>query len=355
MCRVAGAFHCDLGDGIVDEAEIAGSQFTFSRADILLKPMQLRGSGDRSDPRFLSQQPRKRELRRGGLLPCCDLPKYIDQRLVGLPGLRRKTRHNVAEIGAVERRFLGDSARKEALAKRTERAKADAELLQRWQNLLLRLSPPQGILALQSSHGLHGVSTANRLYACFGQAEVLDLAFLDELFDGAGDVFNAHVWIDAVLIKQIDHIGLQPLEHRVGNSPDAFRAAVQGLMRVSIFEAELGCDHDLSPEGRKGRADEFLVHEWTVGLGGVKECDATVECRSDQCDCQLLPRCGTVTKTQSHAAEAESRDFQAALSKCALLHCSSFRNRFSHLQVRVEGCGGGILILPIYCLFLLHC
>jgi hypothetical protein len=148
-------------------------------------------------------------------------PQAHRPRLVLLPDLRRKTRHNVAEIGAVERRFLGDSARKEALTKRTERDKADPKLLRRRQNPLLRLWPPQGILALQSSHGLHGVSTMNRLHACFGQAEVLDLAFLDELFDGAGDVFNVHIRIDTVLIEQIDHIGLQSLERPVGNSPDA--------------------------------------------------------------------------------------------------------------------------------------
>jgi hypothetical protein len=92
------------------------------------------------------------------------------------------------------------------------------------------------------------VSPTNRLHACFGQAEVFDLTFLDELFDGAGDIFNGHIRIDAVLIEQIDHAGLQPLERRVGNSPDALRPAVQALMRVSVLEAELACDHDLFPE-----------------------------------------------------------------------------------------------------------
>ena len=82
MRRVASAFHGDIGDGIADLSKIFGGQFNFSRADILLKPMQLRGSGNRDDPRLLSQQPRKRDLCRGYFLPGCDFSKYIHQRLV---------------------------------------------------------------------------------------------------------------------------------------------------------------------------------------------------------------------------------------------------------------------------------
>src|SRR5208337_4507024 len=137
---------------------------------------------------------------------------------------------------------------------------------------------------LESSHRLHCVSTANRLYACFGQTEVFDLTFLDELFDRASDIFNRHIRIDPVLIEQIDHSGLQPFERRVGNSPDALWPAVEALMRVSVFEAELGCDHYLFPEWRKGLANEFLVRERTVALSGIKKCDAAFECRSDQSD-----------------------------------------------------------------------
>ena len=85
-----------------------------------------------------------------------------------------------------------------------------------------------------------------------------------------------------MLIEQIDRIGLQPLERRIGNGPDALRTAVQALMRISIFKAELGCDQGLPPERRKRLAHQFLIRERTVGLGGVKERYAALECRSDQ-------------------------------------------------------------------------
>lgn len=63
MCGVTSTFHRNPGDGIIDVAEVVTTQFNFSRSDILLKPVYLRGSGNRNDPRFLSEQPRKRYLR----------------------------------------------------------------------------------------------------------------------------------------------------------------------------------------------------------------------------------------------------------------------------------------------------
>ena len=92
-------------------------------------------------------------------------------------------------------------AREEALAKRAERNEADAELLERRQHLRFGLSPPQRVLALERRHGLDGVGAADRLRAGFGEAEVLDLAFLNQLLHRAGDVFDRHVRIDAVLIE----------------------------------------------------------------------------------------------------------------------------------------------------------
>ena len=66
------------------------------------------------------------------------------------------------------------------------------------------LAPPERVLVLQSGHGLHGVGAADGFGAGFRQAEVLDLAGLDELLDGSGDVFDGHVGIDAVLIEEVD-------------------------------------------------------------------------------------------------------------------------------------------------------
>ena len=87
----------------------------------------------------------------------------VDERLIRLPVLRREARHDVAEIGAVERRRLVDLSRQEALAERAERHEADPEFLERRQDLRFGLSPPQRVLALQRRDRLHGVRAANRL------------------------------------------------------------------------------------------------------------------------------------------------------------------------------------------------
>ena len=59
-----------------------------------------------------------------------------------------------------------------------------------------------------------------------------------------------------------------------------------------------------------------------------------------------------VREAHAHAAQAKSRNFQVAISKFALLHCFSFRTRFSHPEIRIKRHGSGSPILPIYCLFL---
>ena len=81
----------------------------------------------------------------------------------------------------------------------------------------LRLPPPQRVLALQRRDRLDRVRAADRLHAGFGQAEVLDLAFLDQVLHRAGHVLDRHVRIDAVLVEQVDAVGPEPLERAFGD------------------------------------------------------------------------------------------------------------------------------------------
>src|ERR1700737_482586 len=60
-----------------------------------------------------------------------------------------------------------------------------------------------------------------------------------------------------------------------------------------------------------------------VDFGGIEECDAAFHGRPDDRDHLLLFSGRTVAKAHSHAAQPDSRDFQIAFSKFALLHCSS--------------------------------
>ena len=115
---------------------------------------------------------------------------------------------------------------------------------------------------------------------------MLDLAGLDQLLDGAGDVLDGYVGVDAVLVEQVDGVDAQPLEGGVGDPLDVLGSAGQaGLAAVGVErEAELGGDDDLAAERFEGFADEFLVDERAVDLGGVEEGDAPFDGRAEQRD-----------------------------------------------------------------------
>lgn len=59
------------------------------------------------------------------------------------------------------------------------------------------------------------------------QAEVAHLARLHELTDGAGDVLDRHIGVDAVLVEQVDRVGAQPAQRGIGDALDLLGAAVE--------------------------------------------------------------------------------------------------------------------------------
>ncbi len=170
--------------------------------------------------------------------------------------------------------FSLDRAGEKALAQRAEGDEADAEFFEGRQHLLLGLSPPQRILALQRRDRLHGMGTADGLHAGLRQAEMPDLALADQVLHGAGDVFDRHVRVDAMLIEEVDDIGLEPLQRSLGDLPDVLRPAVEAALLAGLridIEAEFGGDHDLLAEGRQRFADKLLVGERAVDFRGVEE------------------------------------------------------------------------------------
>ena len=134
--------------------------------------------------------------------------EQVDQRLVCLQSLRRKARQRAAKIGTVEFRIFVDLARQEPLPKRAIRHETYPEFLECGYHLLLRLPPPQRIFALNCGERLDRVGAANGIYARLGKSEVLDLTGLDQFLHRARHVFDGHVRIDAVLVVEVDHVGL---------------------------------------------------------------------------------------------------------------------------------------------------
>ena len=114
----------------------------------------------------------------------------------------------------------------------------------------------------------------------------LTLPSLNQVLHRAGDVFDRHVRVDAVLIEEIDPIGPEPLQRRLGDLADVRGPAVQaGLLAVLELEAELRRDDDLIANRRERFADELFVRERPVHFGGVEERDAAVDGRADDARC----------------------------------------------------------------------
>jgi hypothetical protein len=133
---------------------------------------------------------------------------------------------------------------------------------------------------------------------------------MDQILDRSRDVLDRYVWVDAVLVEQVDAIGAESFQRRIGDRPDVLRSAVHTNVRERAAEcvAKLGCDYDLIAEGGEGFAHDFLVPIGAVCLGGVEEGDAALDRQPDQSDRVTSISLWAVAGAQAHAAEAEGRN-----------------------------------------------
>ena len=143
----------------------------------------------------------------------------------------------------------------------------------------------------------------------------------DEFADRAGDVLDRHVRVDAVLVEQVDDVGPQPAQRRVGDPLDLLGAAVEpDRLAVLDAPAELRGDHDLVAYRGERLADEFLVDVWAVDLGGVEEGDAALDRAAQDGDHRVpVAGVGPVALGHAHGAQADGRDLQA-LAECSHVH-----------------------------------
>ena len=84
--------------------------------------------------------------------------------------------------------------------------------------------------------------------AGLGEPEKARLALPDEIADGPGHILDRHGRIDAVLVQEIDLVGLEPGERSVDGFADRRRPAVAfgaDLLAALDAKAELGRDRHL--------------------------------------------------------------------------------------------------------------
>jgi hypothetical protein len=102
---------------------------------------------------------------------------------------------------------------------------------------------------LRCGEGQFGVRTAQGPQTHLGQPPVQDLALGHQLLHRAGDIFDRHRGIGAVLVQQIDLIRPQAFEHLVDGQLDAVGKTVEARSALSSLEVdgppELRRDRDL--------------------------------------------------------------------------------------------------------------
>src|SRR5690348_4882908 len=99
---------------------------------------------------------------------------------------------------------------------------------------------------------------AYRLDARLGQAKVPHRPFPDQLLDCAGHVLDRHVRIDAVLVEEVDDVGLESRQRGFRDLPYVLRPAVEtGLLARPRVDgkSELRGDHDLATDRSERLAD----------------------------------------------------------------------------------------------------
>ena len=152
----------------------------------------------------------------------------------------------------------------------------------------------------------------------------------DQFLDRSCDVFDRHVRIDTVLIKQIDRFHVEPLQRRFGHLPDVLRTTVQaGAAAVrSQAESELGGNDDLLSKWSESFADKLFVCPRTVNLGRIEKGDPKLDGRADQRNSHLLVNGRSEAMAETHAPQTERRHFKIAFSQLSFLHirlCKRFK------------------------------
>ena len=236
----------------------------------------------------------------------------VDQREVGVEGLALEAREvrgrrEVASPSAPCRLLMAPVSM--PAAERGVGHQADAELAHGRQDLVLEVAGEQRVLGLQRGDRVHGVGAADRLRRRLGEPEVADLAGLDQLGHRADGLLDRHGLVDAVLVVEVDVVDAEPLQRGVAGRADVLGAAVDadaGAVGPALV-AELGGQLDLVAAAGDGLADELLVGERAVHVGGVEEGDAEVEGAVDGRD-RLGLVAAAVELRHPHAAEAEGGD-----------------------------------------------
>ena len=147
-----------------------------------------------------------------------------------------------------------------------------------------------------------------------GQAEIADLALGHQVGQGADGVLDRDAGVNAVLVVQVDAVRAQPPEGAFGSDTDVRRAAVEhpGAAAPVRDAAEFGGQDDLVAAAPDGPADEFLVGERPVALGGIDKGDPELQRPVDGADgLGVIGARAGIGGRHPHGAQTDAGDIQS--------------------------------------------
>jgi hypothetical protein len=168
------------------------------------------------------------------------------------------------------------------------------------------------------------MGAAKGLRTRFRETPVKDLALRHQILDRAGDILDRHLWIDTVLIDQVDTIGSQAPQHALDRPLDMIRPAVRPLGALACLQvdvhAEFGLEDHLVAHTLQRLSDDLFGNERSVGLGRVDQRHALIDRPPDQVDRDIAVdgaavevRHGALGRAgQPLATEPDGRDFERA-------------------------------------------
>src|SRR5262245_37533173 len=109
----------------------------------------------------------------------------------------------------------------------------------------------------------------------------------------------------------------------MSHGADILRATVQARSRLAVCidgKTELGGNRDLALERLERLADQLLIDEGAIDLGGVEEGDTAFDRGTHERDALLTVGRRPVGNAHAHAAQPQCRDLETALAEPALFH-----------------------------------
>jgi hypothetical protein len=146
-----------------------------------------------------------------------------------------------------------------------------------------------------------------------GRADRAHRPLLDELVQSLERVGERRDAVRAVVLVEVDPVGLEAAERRLDRLADVGPRAAGGLAVAEVV-AELRRQHDLVAPAGEGAADDLLAAAAVaVDVGGVEEGDAGVDRRVDhRARLRLVDPAAEVVAAEPHDRHLEDGAAQAA-------------------------------------------